>query len=45
MAGVDLQNMARDQQRIRNLLENGDGLARAAYFGGLILDPALAYLY
>jgi len=41
MAGVDLQNMARDQQRIRNLLQDGDGLARAAYFGGLILDPAM----
>ena len=42
MAGVDLQNMARDQQRIRNLLQDGDGLARAAYFGGLNLDPAPA---
>ena len=41
MAGVDLQNMERDQQRIRNLLEDGDGLAKAAYFGGLILDPAM----
>ena len=41
MAGVDLDNMERDQQRIRNLLEDGDGLAKAAYFGGLILDPAM----
>ena len=41
MAGIDLQNMERDQQRIRELLENGDGLAKAAYFGGLILDPAM----
>ena len=41
MAGIDLDNMERDQQRIRNLLEDGDGLAKAAYYGGLILDPAM----
>ena len=41
MAGIDLENMERDQQRIRKLLEDGDGLAKAAYFGGLILDPAM----
>ena len=41
MAGIDLDNMERDQQRIRKLLEDGDGLAKAAYFGGLILDPAM----
>ena len=41
MAGVDLENMERDQQRIRELLQRGDGLAKAAYFGGLLLDPAM----
>ena len=41
MAGIDLEDMARDQKRIRNLIDNGDGLAKAAYFGGLILDPAM----
>ena len=41
MAGIDLENMERDQQRIRDVLQNGDGLTKAAYFGGLILDPAM----
>ena len=42
MAGIDLENMERDQQRIRDVLQNGDGLTKAAYFGGLILERCQA---